>query len=876
MNNLLFEGLLEAAPDGIVIADASGKIVLVNAKTEGLFGYRRDELIGQPVEILLPEGLRAGHPDHRETFRRQSRSRLMGTAHGLRARRKDGSEFAADISLSMLTTPDGVLVTAVVRDISDIMQTERELRRLNRMLQVLSRCSETLVRCHEEVELLQTVCRHIVETGGYLLAWVGFALHDGARTVRPVASAGANVGLLDQMRVTWGDDPLGRGPVGEAIREGRPSIARDLATHPDFADWHDQIARDRLATTIALPLHGKAGALGVLNIYAVDQNAFEPEEVKLLLELASDLAYGVRSLREVESRERFERELGVRDNYDSVTGLPNAKLCLERLQQAVVDAERNGCLTAAVILDLNRFNAVKESLGHASSRELLKHMGQQLSTCLREGDTVARLSGDEFAVVMHEVARPEDIEQVADRLLKAVAEPFTLGGHSVRMSASAGVSVYPVDGINAEILLRNAETAAYSARSRDSNSFHFFSQKMNEQLASRLALVTDLRRAIECGELVLHFQPQINLARRRMEGAEALVRWQHPVRGLVPPAEFIPAAEECGLILPLGDWVVQEVCRQVRSWLDAGLEVPGIAVNLSSLQFSQPNLVPMIVHALKDHQLDAKHLQFEITESVAMHDMNAALATLRELNVIGLKLALDDFGTGYSSLAYLKRFPIDHLKIDRVFVRDLTTDPDDAAICIAIINLAHNLKLSVIAEGVETEGQMNFLRRHGCDNIQGYYFSRPVPADQFVKLLGEWSPEMLRTPEEDRPTLLIVDDELSILSALKRMLRREGYRVLSANSAQEGFEVLATNKVQVILSDQRMPIMNGTEFLSRVCQLYPDTIRIVLSGYTDLETVTDAINRGAIYKFLTKPWDDELLREQLREAFRHQELASRR
>jgi diguanylate cyclase (GGDEF)-like protein/PAS domain S-box-containing protein len=876
MNDILFQGLLESAPDGIIIAGADGKIAIVNAQTLALFGYTRDELIGQPVEILVPTGLRADHPEHRRAFHRASRQRKMGTTHGLRAQRKDGSEFAADISLSALTTPDGVLVTAIVRDISDIVQTERELRRINRMLKVLSRCSETLVGTQDETELLQSVCRHIVETGGYVLAWVGFALHDEARTVRPVASAGADAAFLDRMPITWSDDVSGRGPVGDAIRHGRPSVAHGLATHPDFEPWHDEIGRCGFATTIALPLHGKGAALGVLNIYSAEPDAFEPESVKLFLELASDLAYGVRSLREAEARERFERELEVRDNYDSVTGLPNAKLCLERLRQALVDAERNGRMAAALIVDLNHFKVVKESLGHAGSGELLKHVGQQLAACLRGGDTVGRLSGDEFAVVMHDVARSEDVEQVADRLLKSVAQPFTLGGHSVRMTASAGISLYPADGNSAEILLRNAETAAYSACALDRHTYCFFSQKMNEQLAARLALITDLRRAIENGELVLHFQPQVNLARRQMEGAEALVRWQHPVRGLVPPGEFIPLAEDNGLILPLGEWVIKEVCRQVRSWLDAGLAVPTIAVNLSSRQFRQETLVRMIVHALKGHELEAKHLQFEITESAAMHDMEAALATLRELKGIGLKLALDDFGTGYSSLAYLKRFPIDHLKIDRAFVHDLTTDPDDAAICIAIIDLAHNLKLSVVAEGVETEAQMNFLRRNGCDDIQGYYFSRPIAADQFVKLLSDWSPVTLATPEEDRPTLLIVDDEAAILSALKRLLRREGYRVLTAGSAQEGFEVLATNNVQVILSDQRMPQMNGTEFLSRVCQMYPDTIRIVLSGYTDLDTVTDAINRGAIYKFLTKPWDDELLREHLREAFRHQELASRR
>jgi len=875
MNDTLFEGLLEAAPDGIIIADAEGRIVIVNAEAKALFGYTRQELIGQPVDLLVPEALRAEHVDHREGFHRQPRTRRMGMTHGLRARRKDGSEFAADISLAAHPTPEGLLMTAVVRDISDLVNTEKELRRINRTLRVLSQCSETLVRTHDESALLRAICGHLVDIGGYRLAWVGFALHDDAHTVRPVAWVGTGEGLVDQPRFTWGDDVSGQGPVGDALRQGQPSVARGLSDHPAFQSCRETLATYGIETTISLPLRSKGIPFGVLSLYAADPNAFDAEEIKLLLELASDLGYGIRSLRETEARERFERELEFRDNFDGLTGLPNAKLGLERLRQAIIDAGRSGRTVGALIVDLDRFKVVvKKSLGERAGDEVLKHVGQQLSKCLRDGDTVARLCGDEFVVVMHELGKTEDVEHVARRVLEAVAQPYLLNGHTVRMTASVGISLYPADGETAETLLQNAATARYSARSSDGNIYHFYDPEMNARLSARITLENDLRRAIERGELVLHFQPKVNLTRGQMEGAEALVRWQHPSRGLVPPMEFIPLAEECGLILPLGEWVVDEACRQIRAWLEAGLAVPPIAVNLSLRQFRVEHLARMIVHALNTYSLEAKYLEFEITESAAMHDLDATMAILRELKGIGLKLSLDDFGTGYSSLAYLKRFPIDHLKIDRAFVRDLTTDPDDAAICVAIINLAHNLRMRVIAEGVESEAQMNYLRRNGCDDIQGYYFSRPVPAAEFARLLSAWTPMPATTAEEDRPTLLVVDDEIGITNALKRTLRREGYRVLTAGSALEGLELLATHEVQVILSDQRMPQMNGSEFLSRVRELYPDTIRIVLSGYTDLETITDAINRGAIYKFLTKPWDDDLLREQLREAFRHQELSS--
>lgn len=387
----------------------------------------------------------------------------------------------------------------------------------------------------------------------------------------------------------------------------------------------------------------------------------------------------------------------------------------------------------------------------------------------------------------------------------------------------------------------------------------------------------ELRRALVQDELRVYFQPRVNLASGEICGAEALVRWQHPERGLVPPSEFIPLAEDTGLILPLGEWVIRNVCRQQRVWLDGGLSVPPVAVNLSALQFRQKNLVQLIRHELAANQLGAKYLEIEITESTLMDSVDEAAATLQELRATGIKISLDDFGTGHSSLSRLRRLPIDHLKIDQSFVCNLTTEPEDAAICLAIIGLAHNLRMTVIAEGVETEGQANYLRQHHCDEMQGYYFSRPLPVGDFEQLLVQRRTLVLPVrPANERRTLLLVDDEADVLSALKRMLRLEGYDIITATSAREGLELLSIHPVQVIISDQRMPQMSGSEFLSRVRDLHPHTVRLILSGYADLRSVTEAINHGAIYKFLTKPWDDEMLRMDLREAFRHQELAPRK
>ena len=369
-------------------------------------------------------------------------------------------------------------------------------------------------------------------------------------------------------------------------------------------------------------------------------------------------------------------------------------------------------------------------------------------------------------------------------------------------------------------------------------------------------------------------QPQIDSAATAICGFEALLRWTHPELGPISPMEFIPIAEETGLIVPIGEWVLLRACRQAKQWVetfDANLRV---AVNLSARQFSLANLPQVVAAALKESGLPARNLELEVTESLIMQDIELSTRTLHELKAMGITLAVDDFGTGYSSLAYLKRFPLDILKIDKSFVAEITSNPDDAAICSSIIAMAHSLRLKVVAEGIETAQQLGFLAQQHCDRAQGYHFSRPVDAAAAGELMRRGM--SLGAPAAHAATrartLLLLDDEANILTSLKRLLRREGYTILIANNSTEAFELLAAHPVGVVVSDQRMPDMTGTEFLSRVKELYPDTVRMVLSGYTDLQSVIEAINEGSIYRFLTKPWDDDQLRSTLREAFLQQEM----
>jgi len=582
---------------------------------------------------------------------------------------------------------------------------------------------------------------------------------------------------------------------------------------------------------------------------------------------------------DVSERVSREDQLAHLATHDTLTGLANRTLLADRLAQAVTRSARDGNITAVLLIDLDRFKQINDRLGHALGDRLLKDVAKRLEESVREGDTVARLGGDEFVLVLTELSRHEDATMLARKLLAVLTQPFGIDGRELFVTPSIGLSFYPQDGGDGVSLLRLADLAMYQVKASGRNGFGCYAQEMNQRAQEMAELEAGLRQALEYGELKLYYQPKADLYSGEMCGAEALIRWQHPVKGLVPPVQFIPLAEESGIIVSIGEWVLREACRQAARWQSEGLPAMAVAVNLSARQCRQENIVEIVEQALKDAGLDPKWLQIEVTESMVMQNVDVAKSVLRRIKALGVSLAMDDFGTGYSSLGYLKQFPFDCLKIDRSFVQNITTEPNDALIASAVIAMAHSLCLYVVAEGVETEGQMRYLRNQNCDQLQGYLYSRPLPADDFRDFVNSAACLPLGSDAADSSlrTLLLVDDEEDILKALKRLLRRSGYRILTATSGAAALEVLGLNEVQVIVSDQRMPQMSGTEFLSRVKELYPNTVRMVLTGYSDLASVTGAINRGAIFRFLSKPWDDEDLREQIHNAFIHQaqEIAAR-
>lgn len=450
---------------------------------------------------------------------------------------------------------------------------------------------------------------------------------------------------------------------------------------------------------------------------------------------SGQLTHYVALMTDISERKAAEERMVYLAQHDILTGLPNRLLFQDRLQQAITYAERQQTSVAVLFLDLDRFKNVNDTLGHHIGDLLLQEVARRVRLCVRGSDTISRQGGDEFVILLPNLDDLGDVVLVIDKLIESIANPYYLNSHVMHVTTSIGVSVYPQDGNESESLIRNADTAMYQAKDAGRNGFRFFTQEMNRIIAKRVGLENRLRNALLKGELLLHYQPKLDLRSGEIIAVEALVRWQHPEEGLISPADFIPVAEETGMIVPLGKWVLNEACRQNQEWRDKGLREIAMAVNLSPVQFQERELVDTVTAALARSGMPASALELEITESAMMRDPEQAIIILGQISALGIKVSIDDFGTGYSSLSHLKKFPIDELKVDQSFVRDLSIDKDDAAIVSAVIGMAKSLGLSVIAEGVETIEQLRFLEKLDCDKMQGYYFSKPLPADEFRALL---------------------------------------------------------------------------------------------------------------------------------------------
>ena len=751
--------ILDNASVGIVFS-RDRTVQRCNRKAEELFGYAPGELNGQPGRALYPDD---------ETYAAVGRQAGPVLAAGesfhteLQLRRRDGSFFWCRMSAKAVNpqaphqetiwigedvTAQHAAQAALVRARDELEQRvaerTRDLADKNAELE-----TEVAERRYAE-ERLQVRGERLLYHRNQLMALARRDRADLGESLAEVLATACTTLRLDRASY-WRMLPDGRGVRCELVHRADggadPAPAADLVDPGEHPAYFSAIVANEIIAAEDAESHPATRSLGpgylrplgitatldapvwldgrVVGLVCCEvthgARAWQPEEVDFASGIATMIALAIEASQRLDAEGKLMRLA----HYDALTGLPNRNLLADRLRQALVFASRHRMRVALMFLDLDRFKNINDSLGHHVGDQILKEVAARLTRSLRGGDTVARLGGDEFVVVLQEVRNAHDAAMVAQNLLRDLAPPYLMDGRELHVSASIGITLFPDDGRDGDVLMQNADVAMYHVKDGGRNGYQFFAATMNQQANRRLAIEHDLRLAIRRGELVLHYQPQIDLARREVRAVEALVRWRHPEHGLLAPDEFIGIAEESGLGQALGEWTLREACTQSRRWRAAGLRPVPVAVNLSARVFRDQTLPATLAGILRDTGLEPRFLELEITESAVMQQSDTTLETLSQLSTMGIQLSVDDFGTGYSSLAYLKRFPIDKLKIDQSFVRDIPGDSDDVAITQAIISLAKALGLRVVAEGVETEAQLGFLVANGCDDVQGNLFCAP-------------------------------------------------------------------------------------------------------------------------------------------------------
>ena len=619
-------------------------------------------------------------------------------------------------------------IAGVAEDITERKQAEDKIRRLNRVYAVLSGINALIVRVRDRNELFQGACRIAVEDGRFVMAWVGL-IDKEAKLIHPTASAGQVGDFFEQAPLAMGQNVESReGLAPRAVRQRVPVLSNDIQNDPR-STMVEACHQRGIHSVAFLPLLFGSEAVGVLGLYARELDFFDDDEMKLLEELASDISFALDHIEK-------EEKLNYLAYYDSLTGLANRDLLHERLTQSVRAASRDERKLAVIVLDIERFKAINDSFGRQAGDELLKQFAAGLGRVSGDPTRLARVGGDHFVVVLRGLKVEEEVARFYEqRLREYFAQPFRIANHDLRISAKAGIAIYPNDGSDADALLRNAEAALEKTKASGER-YLFYTQQMTERIAERLELEGKLRRALDREEFVLHYQPKFDAQTKRIEGVEALIRWQSPELGLVPPMQFIPLLEETGLIFEAGAWALRQAASDYRRWQKLGLAAPRVAVNVSSVQLRRRDFVESVQSVLGEGP-GSVAIDVEITESLIMEDIQASTEKLEALRLLGVDIAIDDFGTGYSSLAYLAKLPVQQLKIDRSFIITMLKEPAVMTLVATVISMAHSLGLKVVAEGVDAEDQAKELKRLGCDQMQGYLYSKPVDFDAITVLLGK-------------------------------------------------------------------------------------------------------------------------------------------
>jgi diguanylate cyclase (GGDEF)-like protein/PAS domain S-box-containing protein len=717
-----FRTALDSSADMFFVVEMSvGRLLDFNETACSSLGYERAELLGRPVDQILVVPSLSGLL--------QSYGQLLASAPRADSiirtyRRKDGSLFEAEVLRRVVDSADGPIMVVNSRDLTERRLAEARQATHLKYQEKIARFGESALAKREATELVDEAVRTVLEAlGGGAVAY----LERGAEPREVVLRA--LVGLPDA-----GGDLTAHYEASAALAralEGGEPVNVDAGGSPPALPFLWAKAH---ASVLLIPVLGDSGARGALCVLSQAPNAFGVEESRFVMAAATVLSAALQ-------RTDSEGRLAFLAQFDGLTGLPNRALLSDRFSQMIVQASRHGTSLGILFIDLDDFKLVNDSLGHPAGDELLKETARRLLSTIRTGDTVARIAGDEFAIILADLARADDAALVAQKVIERISAPVEVRGQEVFVTASVGVATFPADGDDAEALLGAADAAMYRAKQSGRNAYQFFTSEINQRTRARAQLGSELRRALEREEFMLVYQPKFDLQGAEPCGAEALLRWKHPERGIVSPAEFIPVLEESGLIVPVGEWVLRRACADLKDWKASGLIPMPVAVNLSARQFRQQDLDARIRALIAEAGVDPALIELEITESQLMQDPDHAIRVMHSLSSAGIRIAIDDFGTGYSSLSYLTRFPVSSLKIDRSFVADVLTDEADGAIVRAIIDMAHTLGFTVVAEGVETEAQAAFLRGLNCEQAQGYLFARPMPTADFKALISSAKPK---------------------------------------------------------------------------------------------------------------------------------------
>ncbi len=715
----LLKSVVVNANDGVVVAEVDVKdplgstIVYVNEAFTRMTGYADTEVVGMSSRILHGTGTEARQLEEI----RGAIERWEPTRTELMYCRKDGSEIWVDVNVVPILDERGAFTywVSVLRETTDRKRAEILERDRNEVLQ--------LVAGNEPIEKVLTQLARMVERQCPPLVCSVFLIRDGRLSHGASPSLPAlYVEVFDGLDIDTGDGPF-------ALTSPPRNLPVDeLAAHPAFRMQADMLQRLNFQSCWPVPIRSGEGApLGTFLIYHREAREPEPAESELF-EMASRLAAVA-----IEQRQLHD-QLAYQARHDALTGLPNRFMFEERLHQSLVEARQHDWLLAVLFIDLDRFKQINDTLGHSIGDQLLQQVSRRFEGCLRKSDILARMGGDEFTLVLNELKDPQDAVRVAHKLLKTLETPFQVEAYELFVTTSIGISVFPRDGRDAVTLQRNADNAMYRAKTHGKNSLQFFTPDLGVAALEQLEIETALRRAMENGELQLYYQPQVEMT-GHLAGFEALLVWNHPKLGIISPGVFIPVAEESGMIVPIGAWVLNEACRQNAAWHRSGYSGVKVAVNVSAMQFARSDFVETVASALRQSGLKSSLIELELTESVVMRDVEESARQMERLRALGVSISIDDFGTGYSSLSYLRRLPIDNLKIDQSFLEELDKDSNTMPLVQAIVALAHGLGLSVIAEGVEKEVQLEALRVVGCDKVQGYLIGNPVPAEAAERLL---------------------------------------------------------------------------------------------------------------------------------------------